>query len=266
MLSQQTNAPIVPTAEATLITPGAHEMLEVKATSLLFFGMVCARPCPSSWGAWLAIVSGIAILCSSNQKLLCRSRFSRLLAVFTAIFAGYTLLTLIQKSYAGMPLQLAAKVHDQCDLMPKDTFAWAKDAVVEHKHLNRGLSFLDRHMHDQTTSPTFYLISPETNQNASLPALITGAVEPKNWSQPEACDKIARFVACFAKMAYIGNAFAHLFLLLSAIAVVKRVFRLRCAAFRAGMIKWKCCKAACKRNESVQAAVTPASTAAKEMA
>jgi len=287
MLSKQDAVPPpvapVPTAEATLIT-SAHDALEAKATSLrraatalLFFGMICARPCPSAWGAWLAIMSGIAVLCSSGPKLLCRTRFSRFLAVFTAIFAGITLVSLIQSYRAGMPLQIAAKFHQQCDSMPKTTFEWTKSMVVEHKPILKGLSFLSRHMPNETSQ---LISSPyvtgwsyggseytDLDVNAtSLPAVKIGSVEPEKWSQSEACDKLSHFVACFAKMMTVGYAFAHLFLLLSAVAVVKRACRLRYAAYRAGLLKWKCCKSACKRAEPVQAIVTPAPTTAKEMA
>lgn len=274
MLKQADASPVVTTAEAHIVK-SAHDVLEVKATSLrraatalLFFGMMCARPCPSSWGAWLAIVGACAVLCSSGPKLLCRSRVARFTAFFTAIFAAITIFSLVQSFRAGMPLHVSATVHEHCDHMPKETFVWAKAMLVEHPKLSRGLSFLSRHMPmNDTTTPTLHLLSPETN--ASLPAVLVGSVAPEQWSQPEACDKISHIVLCFAKMYMIGNLLAHLLLLLAAASVVKRVCRLRCAAFRAGLLQWKCCKARCKRAEpSVVQAVTttPAPTAGKEMA
>jgi len=275
MLSTQDAVPPpiapVPTAEATLIT-SAHDALEAKATSLrraatalLFFGMICARPCPSAWGAWLAIMSGIAVLCSSGPKLLCRTRFSRFLAVFTAIFAGITLVSLIQSYRAGVPLQIAAKFHEQCDHMPSQTFEWTKTMVVEHKPILKGLSFISSPYVTGWSYGGSEYTDPDVN-TTSLPAVKFGAVEPEKWSQSEVCYKLSHFVACFAKMMTVGYAFAHLFLLLSAVAVVKRACRLRFAAYRAGLLKWKCCKSACKRAESVQAIVTPTPTTAKEMA
>merc|ERR1719231_1467462 len=125
-------------------TPVMPEHIESKATSLrraatalLCFGMICARPCPSSWGAWLAIVAAITVLCSSTGKLVkCRSRFARFLSVFVAIFAGYAFVSLVLSLRAGTPLQISAKVHEQCIEMPAETFAWAKHMVVEHEHLH----------------------------------------------------------------------------------------------------------------------------------
>merc|ERR1719231_236493 len=110
-------------------------------------------------------------------------------------------------------------------------------------------------------------------ENASHPVVVPvdtvelpvgAAVEPKQWSQPEACDKIVYFVACMGKMMMMGSALAHLFLVFAAIAVVKRACRFRCSAYRAGLLKWNCggrCKSACQR-----AAPAPVHEPAKEMA
>merc|ERR1719164_252369 len=165
--------------------------------------------------------------------------------------------------------------------MPSQTFEWTKTMVVEHKPILKGLSFLSRHMPNETSqvisSPYVTgwsyggseYTDPDVNAT-SLPAVKFGAVEPEKWSQSEACDKLSHFVACFAKMMTVGYAFAHLFLLLSAVAVVKRACRLRFAAYRAGLLKWKCCKAsstcaaAAKRVEPT--AAMPPPVAPKEMA
>lgn len=181
---------------------------------------------------------------------------ARFLSVFVAIFAGYTLVSLVLSLRTGMPLQISAKVHGQCIEMPAETFAWAKHMVVEHEHLHRGVSFVARHMHMHADSTTIVV------ENASHPAIahvgVEPAVEPEQWStieQPEACTNIAHFVACVSKTMMIGSAFAHLLLFLVAVAVVRRAIVLRCAAYRAGLLKWKCgarCKSACKRVEPVQ--------------
>merc|ERR1719235_1512256 len=95
MLAKESDPPMgVPTAEATLApTTTSHDVLEGKATSLrraatalLVFGMMCARPCPHSWGAWLAMIAAVSVLCASEKKILCRARFARLLSIFAAVF------------------------------------------------------------------------------------------------------------------------------------------------------------------------------------
>merc|ERR1719198_2251988 len=155
-------------------------------------------------------MGAVAVLCSSRSKLIkCGSRFARFVSVFAAIFAGITLVSLVVSFRAGMPQHVAAKVGSQCVEMPAETFAWAHHVVDEHQMMNASAV----------------------------------SVDFETWSQPETCDKVARVVACAAKMIIVGSALAHLCLLLSAVAVVKRACRLRCAAFRAGLLKWKCCKA-----------------------
>jgi len=263
MLDAKQAAANVPTAEATLITFASHA-LESKAVSLvrasvalLVFSMLCMRPCPlSSWGAWLGIVAAIAVLCSSPKQLICRSRCARFLSFFTAIFAGVAVYHLVVSFRAGMPLQIADKVHDKCMEMPADTYTWAQHELVEHTRFHKGLSFLSRHMHNDTSIAA---------QNAS--SHLVGAADPSAWSQPEACNKIAHIAACFAKMMIVGSGLTHLFLFLAAVAVVKRACRLRCAAYRAGLLTWKC-GAGCKSNKRAEpiATVTPLPPAAKEMA
>jgi len=64
---------------------------------------VCARPCPSSWYAWLAVAAAVAVLCSSGDKLLCRSRFARFLSAVVAIFAGHAFVSLVLSLRADEP-------------------------------------------------------------------------------------------------------------------------------------------------------------------
>jgi len=221
---------------------------------------VCARPCPSSWYAWLAVAAAVAVLCSSGDKLLCRSRFARFLSAVVAIFAGHAFVSLVLSLRADEPVQIAAKVEGYCLEMPADTFTWARQAI-EHRQLQKGLSFLSSQM-PIDTSASFHLAAI----NASHPVVVpVGAVETKQWSQPEACDSIAYFVACMVKIGLTGSALVHLFLFFAAIAVFKRACRLRCAAYRTGLLKWNCsgrCKSACQR----AAPAPPHEPATKEMA
>jgi len=287
MLKQPNDTPPVPTAEATLVaatnvvlesTNATYDVLESKATSLrraatalLVFGMLCARPCPSSWGAWLAMVAGVTVLCASRGKLLCRSRFARFLSVFAAVFAGYTVVSIILSLRAGKPEEISDKVHSHCMGLPADTFTYMQHKIAEHKSFGKGLSFLSHHFaDDKTSTPALLDVSAEMSKNASsYPTMLVGAVEHEKWvSQPEACDMAARFVKCFAKMMMAGSALAHLLLFFSAVAVVKRACRLRCAAYRAGLLTWKCgarCKSACNKRAEPVATVAP-EPAAKEMA
>merc|ERR1719440_383817 len=253
MLTKEADSPpIVPTAEATLISPAAvNEAIEPKATSLrraatalFFFGVICARPCPCSWGAWLAIAAAFSVLCASRKTLLCRARVARALSFFAAIFAIYIAVKNTTSFRAGTPLQMSVKVHEQCTDMPPETFKY----VVEHKAVREGLSFLSRHMaHDSiSTAGTHFEHSENTTK-------LVSAGEPE-WTQPEACDPVARFVARATKFVIVGSALAHLFLFLSAVAVIKRACCLRFAAYRAGLLKSKCgagCKWKCKRTEPV---------------
>jgi len=151
--------------------------------------------------------------------------------------------------------------------MPADTFAYVQHKIVQHESLTKGLSLLVRHMgtSDDTTSSPALLLAP---QNASsLQPLLVGSVDPGTWTQSEACNQLSRFVTCFVKMMMIGSTLAHLCLLLSAVAVVKRACRLRCAAYRAGLLKWQCgarCMSKCSRAAPVDVVTPP--PAAKEMA
>jgi len=262
---QFSTSPVMPTAEATVIVPSTArlDVLEVKttllrraATALFFFGMICARPCPSSWGAWAGIIAAVLILCSSSNKILCRARVARLLSVLAAVFAAHTAVSLVISFHAGMPVQIADKVHGQCMDVPADTFAWAQHKLVEHDRFHKGVSFLSRHMPNATAMPA--LLASE--MNASHPAPLVGATEPEKWSQPEACTMVAHVVTCVAKMMMVGSTLAHLLLFLAAAAVVKRACCLRCAAYRAGLLTWKCggaCEANCERANQPAAVAAP---------
>jgi len=277
MLATETD-PVVPATVVLETKVAAPDVLEAKATSLrraatalLVFSMLCARPCPSSWGAWLGIAAAIAVLCSTSRtKLLCRSRFARFLSFLAAIFAFYQFVTLAISFHGGLPLQIANKVHGECLEVPGETFTWMKHKLAEHKHVHKGLSFLSRHMPNATTSPTFHFSAENASHH---PFVLVGAAaaEPwsqlETWSQPQACNKLAHLATCVASMMIVGSAVAHLFLFLAAVAVVKRACGLRCAAYRAGLLTWKCggrCKSTCMRAEP-PALVTPPSVA-KEMA
>merc|ERR1719231_1282586 len=208
--------------EATIVAPTMTktDVLEPRATSLrraatalLFFGMLCARPCPmSSWGAWLAIVGSVAVLCASQKTILCRARVGR----FLAFFAAYSVFTLVASFRGGMPLQIADKFHQQCMEVPEETFAYVQHKIVEQAFLNKGLTVYARHISDETTSPPTLQIVPEVNASSSSPpTMLVGALEPKDWTQPVACDTIARFVKGSAKTMIIGSTLAHLLLFLS---------------------------------------------------
>jgi len=274
MLVMHTDSPpVAPTAEAIPVTPSTtnRDALEAKATSLrraatalLVFGMICARPCPSSWGAWLAMASGISVLCSN--KLLCRARFARLLSFIVAIFAGYMVITLVVSFRSGKPQQMSTFAHEQCMDLPEETFAYVKNRLVEHKAVR---SFLSRHMTIESI-PRFELldVAPEQNTTSSLATALVGeGSEPERWTQNETCNSLARFVACTAKVMTMGSALAHLCLFLAAVAVVKRACCLRCAAYRAGLLHWKChagCKSKCL--SPVAAATVVPATEVKETA
>jgi len=262
----------VPTAEAKLITTASAEpnlimldrntsSLRCAATALLVFSLFCVRPCPSSWAALLGVLAAVLVLCSTSRKVLCRSRFARFLSFVVLIFAGYRVISLTVSYRAGMPLHVSEKVHEQCIEIPTDTFAWAHKQLMEHNGL-RKISILSRHMHDGISTAPAFLVSTE---NAS--AQLVAADDPTTWSQPEMCSTIAHVATSFAKLTIVISAITHFFLLLAAAAVIKRTCRLRCAAYRAGLLTWKCgdrCKSKCVRTEPDASVKLPA--AAKEMA
>jgi len=251
-------------AKSIRVTP--TDTVETKATSLrraatalLVFSMFCARPCPSSWGAWLGMISAVSVLCASGNQLLCRSRFARFVSVFVAVFAGYTVVSLIISYRAGSPVQMSNKlVLKPCVTMPADTFSWGSHKLVENPYSRNGLAFLSRYMHNGTA----FLVSSASSDPA-------GATDPATWSQPEACDKLAHIFTRVAKMIMVVSALVHIALFFAAVAVVKRACCFRFAAYRAGLLTWKCCKGKCHRARArakPEANVTPQQTAAKEVA
>jgi len=258
--------PVVPTTEATVVVMPADELktnYEMKATSLrraavalLFFSVLCSRPCPSSMFAWLGVIAAFSVLCASPDKLLCRARFARFMSAFVAFFAGYRLVVLVLSINAGKPLELSETVNRHCIDMPADTFQWGLQMLEKHKHVREGISFLSRHMPNDTA----LLASAAVYSNASQPDVLADA-EHENWLQATSCSKVAHFALCVAKMMMLGSALAHLLLLLSAAAVVKCACCLRCAAYKCGLLRcrWKCNKHACPS----ALVVTPAS---KELA
>merc|ERR1719198_225368 len=129
--------------------------------------------------------------------------------------------------------------------MPSDTFAWAKTIKCAHK----GLAFFSRHMSK----------SDEVGRsNATDLANLTASAEHE-WSQPEACELASHVATRSVKMMMVGSTLAHLLLFLSAVAVVKRACCLRCAAYKAGLLKWTKC-GACKRvptQPAAEATVAP---------
>merc|ERR1719198_1045560 len=136
-----TTTPVDITTKTTT-TPGVdittkEVSLRRAAVALLIFGMACARPCPSSWGAWLGMTAAVALLCSSPAKLLCRSRFARFLSFFVAIFAGVTVVSLVLSYRNGEPMQISDKVHVQCMDVPSGAFAWSQHKLVVHHTFHR---------------------------------------------------------------------------------------------------------------------------------
>lgn len=77
---------------------------------------------------------------------------------------------------------------------------------------------------------------------------------------------VAHVATCAFKMMIVGSALAHLFLLLSAMAVVKHVCCLRCAAYKAGLLKWNQCGACTKHKSALRQVVGVTQATAKELA
>lgn len=232
---------------------------------LLFFSVACARPWPSV--GWLGMLASLAVFGAFDGKasLLCRTRLARFLAFVVAVVAGYSVVSLAMWIHAGKPQAIAETVHETCLSMPVDTFAWGYQTVSSHKCMSKGLAFFSRHM--PKDAPNMTSIVPVTSNNS---ASFVVAQDKEAWSQPAVCNQVSHIVARFGKMAMIASAVAHLLLFFSALCVVKRASLVRCAAYRAGLLTWKCkCKYACRGNTSnavVKPAAGAAAPAAKEMA
>jgi len=247
--------------EATVVIPDANEdkikkcdarttSLRRACTALLFFSVLCSRPWPSA--GWLGMLASVSVLCAAPNSLLCRARVARFLAGLTVIFAGITLVHLIVAIHAGEPQQIGEEISAQCVGMPADTFEWARAIISKHECTRKGLTFLSRHMS----------ISAEPQEDADGMALLN-ATDPAplrmalpnatdlstivstelEWSQQEACVMISRIATCVIKMMMVGSALAHLFLFLSAAAVVKRACCLRLVAYQCGLPKMNKCGA-----------------------
>jgi len=261
----ETREDVVPAAVVVVTDEQSHSAIEPKAVSLrraatamLFFSLACARPWPTP--AWLGVFASFAILCApSSQKLLCRARCARCLSAIVAIFAFIALIMLGMSLHSGMPDHVSTKVLSTCNEMPAETFVWAQAKMSEHKCMRK---FLSRHAPEGTMPALALADNNATHLHLSV---VSGdAPDVLAWSQPEACDKLAYVAARMTKMMMLGSALGHLLLLLSAVAVVKRACRLRCAAYRAGLLQWSCKWSGCKTTG--QPAAAPVTPAAKEMA
>lgn len=140
--------------------------------------------------------------------------------------------------------RIGDEISAQCTSMPEDTFEWASAIVYKHECAQKGLEFLSRHM---SSIAVQHKDADVVLANATdLASLVGTAVKTTpSWSQPEACNMVAHVATCVAKMMMIGSALAHLFLFLSAAAVVKRACCLRCFAFKCGLLRLSKC-GACK--------------------
>jgi len=228
------------------------------ATALLFWSIVSSRPWPSA--GWLGAVAAISVLCASSQRILCRARVARFLSALVAIFAAITLVHLATSIHANKPSLVGMEVGETCASMPANTFEWARDTISEHKCARKAIAFVTRHTKSEDDDDKVAL---STVSNATDLAALVGT-EP-SLSQPVACDMVAHVTTRAVKTMMVGSALAHLFLLLSAMAVVKRACCLRCAAYKAGLLKWKRC-GACKCKTAAEPATGATPAAAKEMA
>jgi len=251
-------AEIVATDEVTSYETKATSLRRA-CTALLFFSVLCARPWPSI--TWLGVLAAVSVLCAAPHKLLCRTRFTRFLSAVVAVFAAYSFIRLLAFK-ADTPQRAGEWTHDACVKMPGDTFSWGHAMLTEHKCTRKALAFFSRHMAD---APTLASMDKEAGANASLATLTLGGKSnaslatlgpEEEWSQAEACDKAAHLVTRITKMMMVGWGLAHLLLFLSAVAVVKRACRLRCAAYKCGLLKWNKCGCACKN--TAPTAVVPA--------
>jgi len=232
------------------------------ATALLFFSIVSSRPWPSA--GWLGAVAAFSVLCASSQRLLCRARLARLLSALVIFFAGITLVHLATSIHADKPHHIGDLIGSKCASMPADTFGWVRDTIIsEHSECARkAVAFVSLHMASMDDDNKVAALS--TVSNATDLATLVGTVP--SWSQHVACNMVAHVVMRAVKMMMIGSALAHLFLLLSAMAVVKRACCLRCAAYKAGLLKWNKCGACTKYRTTFEPPAGATPTAAKELA
>jgi len=258
MMSMRTpmlEAPVdVPVAAVVVDAPKAvtTEFLDAEAaslrraaTALLVFSMMCSMPWPSI--GWLGVFSAFAVLCATPHKLLYRARVARFLAVIVAVTAAVTVVRTAMKLHDGtMPQALSEKFGTECRAVPTETFQWGQHIVATQVAAKashcKGMAFMTRHL----------LINNGTSiddaSNASHPAHWPNpALAIERWTQAETCDKAAYIVKRASKAFLVGYTIAHLLLLLSALGVVKGACRLRCAAYRVGLLQCQLKKCAAKR-------------------
>merc|ERR1712054_239827 len=244
----------VPVARAIVLEGEQMSKYDAKAASLrracaalLLFSILSSHPWPSA--GWIGIVAGLLVLCSTSEKLLCRARAARFLSAVVAIFASIAIVTIVTSIYANKPQRIGAAISSHCVSMPADTFQWMRTIVSEHECAQKGLAFLSRHVQHKDDDRVAL-------SNATELAMLVGTAPA--WSQPEACDKIARVSACVVKMMMVGSVITHLFLLLSAAAVIKRACCLRCFACKCGLLKLSNCGAGkCQYASKPTATVIP---------
>lgn len=275
LATTEVDAPLaVPISVQSIETSELARKYDAKATSLrractalLFFSVLCSRPWPSA--GWLGYIGAFSVLCASSHKLLCRARVARFFSAIVAIVAGITLVHLVASIHADKPQQIGNEIQTQCVKMPAATFEWAHSIVSQHKCMKKAVAFLARHVDTPSSAITaggpMVLDKLEVAASAndtSLPATLV--VSESAWSQEAACGTAAHVATRVAKMMMLGSALAHLLLIVTALAVVKRVCCLRCVAYKCGLLTWKRC-GACKRQPAAAAATTEAVTG-KELA
>lgn len=235
----------------------AKDSLRTACTALLMFAMLCSRPWPNA--GWLGVFAAVSVLCSSTHKLLWRARVARFCSAVVAIFAGIAFITLVT-SINNMPQHVSEKVHTLCNAMPADTFQWGHTLLNEHHCARKGLAFFERHASITMPHHADAMVDKEEAMLVAKTANSTALVSAEqHWSQERACDISAHVVHHVVKMMVIGESLARLLLFLSAILVVKRACRLRCAAYKCGLLTWKKC-GGCQCN-----ATAASSPAAKEL-
>lgn len=233
------------------------------ATALLFFSIVSSRPWPSA--GWIGAVAAFVVLCASSQRLLCRARLARFLSALAIIFAGITLVHLATSIHANKAHRIGEEIGTRCASMPTETFEWVRETIIsEHECARKAISFVSYHMTSTDADKVSNKVTLSTVSNLTDMATLVGT-EP-SWSQPIACDMVAYVTTRAVKMMMVGSSLAHLFLLLSAMAVFKRACCLRCAAYKAGLLKWNKCGACTKYKTAVESAADVTSAKVSELA
>lgn len=248
--------PTVVTSDEKMVKfEAAKDSLRCACTALLMLAMVCSRPWPNA--GWLGVFAAVAVLCASTHKLLWRARVARFCSAVVAVFAGIAFIALVT-SINDMPQHVSDKVHTLCNSMPADTFEWGHTLLNEHHCARKGLAWVSSAMPHHAVAVVdkhkeAMLVAKKANSTS-----LVGAEQ--HWSQERTCDMSAHVAHHVVKMMMIAESLAHLLLFLAAVLVVKRACRLRCAAYKCGLLTWKKCGGCqCKAT-----AATP--PAAKELA